>query len=327
MREICPKGQGGAERMPVYLPENWPEQLMALQPGLVVTGLPSGEVAGGAAAAAAAAPPTSNSAGSSEGGGGGGGSAPRPGARAAAQRGLARHSAGALFAAAEAMAAVPLSSSAPAASSNISPRPFAPLPLPQQPLFGSPLPARLGSLQLPSLPAPVAPPVLVVQPLPLDTTPPAGTPHAAALSPLSFAALTTSGGGGGTPRASSLPLSLPSFLAVSEPDWQAALAGTPTAAATPTSALAAALAATGLGPAAGFFSLHRVSPLQAQQEQGARHARSTSSDECAAPMVTTSGGTSPERPEASSEHEAEGHAAAGHSALAAAGLSWVHAVV
>lgn len=367
VREICPKGQGGADRMPVYLPENWPQQLMKLQPGLELTGVTTGGVGSAAGAAAAAPTPaaatsSNGSSGSSEGGSAGGtAAAARAAARGGAlppgilslQRGagaLGPCPAGPLFAAAEAAAAAPSAvaeATAPAGSTAVSAgggSSAAALFAPAAAAAAAGPGAAAGSfsagaassctlpiaaLRLPSLPAPVAPPVLTVRPI--CTGPPAGTPPAA-LSPLALAAL--AGGASGTPR--SLPtlpsLCLSPLLATRDhSDWHS-LGSTPTGAGllTPTSALAAAMAAAGLGPSAPTAAapIH-APPLQlhltpvappvgpgSPASAAAAAARSSNSDDVA-PMDRSSPDTSPSRLDAASEPQPP----------APAGLSWVHAAV
>ncbi|KAI3424324.1 hypothetical protein D9Q98_009877 [Chlorella vulgaris] len=240
VREICPKGMGGADRMTVYLPQNWPEQLMQLQPGLVLTccggggGTPTA-AAGGSGAAAAATPsaPSSDS---------------DPATACApptASSGLAVTSclpllpvspsalllplrpagiAGALFVASDAAAAAAGGAALPAAS----PRSLAAQQQQQQAslLAAGPRPAlAIAPLHLPVLPAPVLPPILTVQPIARPGSAaacalPAGTPRAGAGTPLSFAAALAARGGGAagdaTPTAAAAaasPLGVPTMLA------------------------------------------------------------------------------------------------------------------
>jgi hypothetical protein len=231
---------GGADRMTVYLPQNWPEQLMQLQPGLVLTGCGGGggtptAAAGGSGAAAAATPsaPSSDS---------------DPATACApptASSGLAVTSclpllpvspsalllplrpagiAGALFVASDAAPAAAGGAALPAAS----PRSLAAQQQQQQAslLAAGPRPAlAIAPLHLPVLPAPVLPPILTVQPIARPGSAaacalPAGTPRAGAGTPLSFAAALAASGGGAagdaTPTAAAAaasPLGIPTMLA------------------------------------------------------------------------------------------------------------------
>ena len=278
VREICPKGMGGAERMPVYLPENWPEQLMKLQPGLQLTPASGAGGAGGAAAATAAggaagaagAPallPVSGTSSSDGSGGavaGSSGAGSAPASRAAAGPGRIRVSAArspatlaggthAPLAAAAVAAAAAAGTLGPPAGSSLgslgfvgSPR--APLTQ-QQRLLGAA--AAVPSLNIAALqlPAPVLPPVLTVRPIgstsaAANAVPPgsAGTPLAA-LSPLSpFGAL------GGTALHPFGALQLDGGMSAGSTPAPTPVTGAMEGTAlTPTTALAATLAATNFG--------------------------------------------------------------------------------
>lgn len=295
VREICPKGMGGAERMPVYLPENWPEQLMALQPGLQLTA-PAATAAPGGAAPAAAVPSASSSSDAS-----GGEAAAGIGGTAAARFARATTAPAALpdgrspraapfqpAAAAAAMlpgvppASAPLAAAAAAAlassaagSMGFVNSPRAPVSSQQRHFLAhaatapAPLPALpIAGLTLPSLPAPVPAPVLTVRPICTGTA-------AAAHSPL----------------ASSTPLSPFALLRVS---------GTPTAAAalTPHAALARTIAAATFGahkpaPLAAAAALAAAAPVSPKAEPAhpaATHGASSASEDA--------GASSPERPAA-----------------------------
>lgn len=273
VREICPKGMGGAERMPVYLPEDWPEQLVKLQPGLQLPQPSGGGGSGGSGAAVAAtggaavagtagasAPMPGSGTSSSDGSGGavagGAGAGSALASRAAAGPGRIRvaavrqSAAGAggthtPLAAAAVAAAAAAGTLGPAAAGSMcfvgSPR--APLTQQQRLLGAAAVPSlNIAALQLP---APVLPPVLTVRPIgstsaAANAVPPggAGTPLAA-LSPLSpFGAL----GAPGLHPFGGMQLD-GSLSAVSTP------APTPVDAPvlTPTTALAATLAATNFG--------------------------------------------------------------------------------